>query len=149
MEKGAKRKKQRDEKKETRAKRSPLQDLNGLPIHKSNTSNPSVSIEAPKGCLRSLLSSNSCSSSSCSAHLAKKPRVFPKVTSNAAKKSAADTSKLLPRSKENEISRKQSWQKSKSNQPQTGSQRRFWRSNARPVHENGQRSELSSAHGNP
>ncbi|KAL2242356.1 uncharacterized protein LOC105158828 [Sesamum indicum] len=146
MEKGAKRKKQRDE------KRSPLQDLNGLPIHKSNSSNPSVSVEAPKGCLRSLLSSNSCSSSSSSAsgaHLGKKPRTFSKIKSYAAKKSAADTSKLLPRSKENEVPRRQSWQKSNRNQPQTGSQRRFWRSNARPVHENGQRSKLSSVHGNP
>ncbi|KAL0432842.1 UNVERIFIED_CONTAM: hypothetical protein Slati_2618500 [Sesamum latifolium] len=146
MEKGAKRKKQRDE------KRSPLQDLNGLPIHNSNSSNPSVSIEAPKGCLRSLLSSNSCSSSSSSAsgaHLGKKPRTFSKITSYPAKKSAADTLKLLPRSKENEVPRKQSSQKSKEDQPQTGSQRRFWRSNARPVHENGQRSKLSSVHGNP
>ncbi|KAL0366562.1 UNVERIFIED_CONTAM: hypothetical protein Sradi_3546300 [Sesamum radiatum] len=146
MEKVAKRKKQRD------GKRSPLQDLNGLPIHKSNSSNPSVSIEAPKGCLRSLLSSNSCSSSSSSAsgaHLGKKPRTFSKITSYEAKKSAADTSKLLPRSKENEVPRKQSSQKSNRNQPQTGSQRRFWRSNARPVHENGQRSKLSSVHGNP
>ncbi|KAL0322789.1 UNVERIFIED_CONTAM: hypothetical protein Sangu_1898200 [Sesamum angustifolium] len=146
MEKGAKRKKHRDE------KRSPLQDLNGLPIHKSNSSNPSVSIEAPKGCLRSLLSSNSCSSSSSSAsgaHLGKKPRTLSKITSYAAKKSAADSSKLLPRSKENEVPRKQSSQKSNRNQPQTGSQGRFWRSNARPVHENGQRSKLSSVHGNP
>ncbi|KAL0392415.1 UNVERIFIED_CONTAM: hypothetical protein Sradi_2464300 [Sesamum radiatum] len=146
MEKGAKRKKHRDE------KRSPLQDLNGLPIHKSNSSNPSVSIEAPKGCLRSLLSSNSCSSSSSSAsgaHLGKKPRTLSRITSYAAKKSAADTSKLLPRSKENEVPRKQSSQKSNRNQPQTGSQRRFWRNNARPVHENGQKSKLSSLHGNP
>ncbi|KAL0368728.1 UNVERIFIED_CONTAM: hypothetical protein Scaly_1091700 [Sesamum calycinum] len=126
MEKGAKRKKHRDE------KRSPLQDLNGLPIHKSNSSNPSVSIEAPKG-----------------AHLGKKPRTLSRITSYAAKKSAADTSKLLPRSKENEVPRKQSSQKSNRNQPQTGSQRRFWRNNGRPVHENGQNSKLSSVHGNP
>ncbi|KAI3459880.1 hypothetical protein Pfo_016543 [Paulownia fortunei] len=162
MEKEGKKKKQRNEKKESCEKRSPLQDLNGIPIHKPNSKKRSnlssssaaaVSGEAPKGCLKFLLSSNTCSSSSSPSssrtHLDKKSKTFSKIANNEPKKSTADTSKVLPRSKENEIPTKSFPQRSKRNRPQSLTQRQYSKSNAKSLYKNGQRSKLSSVQGNP
>ncbi|KAH6809319.1 hypothetical protein C2S51_027102 [Perilla frutescens var. frutescens] len=132
-------------------KRSPLQNLNALHFHTSNskkTSNLSsfssasaTSVEARNGCLRFLLSSNSSSdtslpSSSSRSHLHRKP----KVADNVSVKSF--------RSKENELPRKPFLTKSKKNQQLCVEGRGNGKSNTNPICKTAQRSKLSCGRGN-
>ncbi|MCD7466464.1 hypothetical protein HAX54_003200 [Datura stramonium] len=115
-------KKQKD-KKRIYDKRSPLQDLNVIPRFNSKSSNvstsSSMSIEAPRGRLPFLISSNSSSSSSsCSSssssrpHLHKKPKVSSRI-SNPVPKSTRLRSKST---NENDLPRPTT-QKLKKNPP--------------------------------
>ncbi|PIM97246.1 hypothetical protein CDL12_27893 [Handroanthus impetiginosus] len=116
--------KQRENKRADLENRSPLQQLNGLQIGKKSSnlsSSSSSSVEAPKGCLGLLLSSNSSSAalsaSSSRTHLERKHKALPKATNNVTDKSTAVALKVMPRSKENRVPRKPFSQISKNTKP--------------------------------
>lgn len=147
METDCKRKKTK--KRESCEERSPLQHLNGLPIHKRN-SDLSSSSSAPAAS-RLLISDNPCSSSSfystSRTHLDKEPKNFSKLANNEPSKSRVHTSNMGPRFKENEMPRKPFMQTSRKDKPQFITQRQNWPSNAKPTCKIRQRSKHSSAHG--
>lgn len=134
--------------KEKCEKRSPLQNLNGLPFHKRNSKNGSnlsssanaVSGEHPKIRLNFSLSSNSSSSPSNSRfNLVKKS----KTLSNLAK-SEPNKPKVLSRSKENAVSRKPISQKREKNQSQSLPRREYGKNYRNPISISGRSSKLSS-----
>ncbi|KAL2506172.1 hypothetical protein Adt_21793 [Abeliophyllum distichum] len=148
MENESRKKKQANKKKEIYENRSPLQDLNGVLIHRKNcrknctnsssSSSSSVSVEAPKGCLRSLVSSSSSSSSK--TLLTKKPKPQFKFTNCNTQKSSAEAagSSTLLRSEANDIRKKPPPQKPRKNHPSSLYQRK-----------NNTKSALSSGPRNP
>lgn len=122
-------KKKKNEKQRNFSERSPLQELERLPRNGSNSnshtripsSSTSVSVEAPRGCLRFLLSanSNSCSSSSGSRkhQCRRKPESFSKPISSTPS-SAPNLTRLRSRpSKENDLPRVVTSRKPKKNSP--------------------------------
>lgn len=149
MERDCKRKKTK--KRESCEERSPLQHLNGLPIHKRNSNLSSSSSSSAPAASRFLISDNPCSSSSfyssSRTHLDKKPKTFSKLANNDPSKSRVHTSKMGPRSKENEMPRKPFMQTSRKDKPQFITQRQNWPSNAKPTCKIRQRPKLSSAQG--
>ncbi|KAK4403264.1 hypothetical protein Sango_0695000 [Sesamum angolense] len=153
--------KKKKKKKESFEKRSPLQHLNPPQFHTpitkniSNPSSSSVSFEAPKGCLRFKLPSNSSSSDPSSSfyssrtHLPAKPKPLSTIPKNVPHKSTAVALNFTHRSKENVVPRKPFSLKSKNYQPPCLGPRQCARTTTKPNCRNPRIPNLSSGKGNP